>query len=125
MVRRYKNHKLRKGAALLMCLFLVFMTSSLVLNVVGTQTLQFAATRNTIQYDQALYWANAGVHHACAELIQDDSFRGLVSDGVVPPSASPEGYEAIVADDGGGNLVVTSTGYSDTGERTVQATIQL
>lgn len=108
-----------------MCLFMVFMVSSLVLNIVQTETLQLAATRNSIEYEQSLYWANAGVHHACAQLTADASWRGAVTDGTVPPGTPAAGYTATATDDGAGNVLVVSTGYSGQGMRTVQATIEL
>lgn len=107
-----------------MCLFLVFMVSGLLVNIVRTETLQLAATRNSIEYEQALYWANAGVHHACAELMQDSSWRGTVTDGVLPPSSSPAGYTSTAVDGTSGVIVVTSTGYSGQGVRTVSATVE-
>lgn len=115
----------RRGVALLMTLFLVFMVSALVLNIAQTETLQLAATRNTIEYEKALYLANAGVHEACAQLMADLSWRGSITDGSIPPTTPASGYQASAADDGLGNVVVTSTGYSGNGARTVQATIEL
>lgn len=123
--RRRPPRARRPGAALLMCLFLVFMVSAMVLNVVQTETLQLAATRNSIEYEQALYWANAGVHDACSELLQDPAWRGTVTDGTVPPTPLPSGYSATAVDDGSGNVIVTATGYAGQGQRTVQATIEI
>lgn len=111
--------------ALLMCLFVIFMLSSLVLNVLDTELLQLAATRNTIEYEQALYLANAGVHHACAELLQDANWRNTVTDGTLPPTSPASGYTATAVDDGLGGVTITSTGYSGLGARTVEATISL
>ena len=101
------------------------MASALVLNVLRTETLQSAAVRNQIEYEQALYWANAGVHHACAEIMQNASWMGSLSEGVVPPSAPAAGYVVTSEDGGNGNVLVTSTGYAGEGQRTVQATISL
>lgn len=108
-----------------MCLFFVFMVSSLVLNIMQTETLQLAATRNSIEYEQALYWANAGVHHACTEIAADSSWRDTVSDGDLPPSAPAAGYSATATTGPTGNVLITSTGYSGRGKRTVQATIEI
>jgi hypothetical protein len=107
-----------------MCLFLVFMASTFVLNIAQTETLQLAITRNSIEYEQSLYWANAGVHHVCAQLLADTAWRGVVSDGVLPPLPQAAGYSATAVDDGLGNVLVTSTGYSGYGHRTVAATIE-
>lgn len=108
-----------------MCLFLVFMLSTMVLNIVQTETLQLAGTRNAIAYEQALYLANAGVHHACALLSADPTWRGTLTDGVVPPGTPASGYTATALDDALGNVLVTATGYSGLGRRTVQATVEL
>lgn len=108
-----------------MCLFVIFMVSSLVLNVLDTELLQLAASRNTIEYEQALYLANAGVHHACAELLQDDSWRSTVTDGDIPPTSPASGYTATATDNGLGGVTILSTGYSGLGARTVEATIEL
>lgn len=113
----------RKGMALLMCLFLVFMVSTLVLNIAQTETLQLAVTRNSIEYEQSLYWANAGVHHVCAQLLADTAWRGTVTDGTLPPVLQPAGYTATAIDDGLGNVLVTARGYSGNGSRTLSATI--
>lgn len=108
----------------MMCLFFVVMVSGFLLNIVRTETLQLAATRNSIEYEQALYRANAGVHHACAQLMTDPSWRGSVSEGLLPPSASPAGYTATATDNAAGLIVITSTGYHGRGQRTVAATVQ-
>lgn len=113
-----------RGAALIMCLLLVLIVASLVTSVLDTETLQLAAARNTIEYEQALYWANAGVHRACAELLGNPSFRGTLSEGTLPPAASASGFSVSVSDDVGSVLVV-ATGYAGHGERTVEANIEL
>lgn len=118
------RRRTRKGMALLMCLFLVFMVSTLVLNIAQTETLQLAVTRNSIEYEQSLYWANAGVHHVCAQLLADTAWRGTVTDGVLPPALQPAGYSATAVDDGLGNVLVTASGYSGNGSRTLSATIE-
>ncbi|WP_145112259.1 hypothetical protein [Botrimarina mediterranea] len=114
----------RRGVALLMCLFLVCMVSTFVLNIAQTETLQLAVTRNSIEYEQSLYWANAGVHHVCAQLLADSAWRGTVTDGVLPPALQPAGYSATALDDGAGNVLVTATGYSGLGSRTISATVE-
>lgn len=100
----------------------MLIVSSLVANLIDTEMLQFAETRNTLEYEQALYQANAGVQHACAELTLDTSWRGTVSDGLLPPALSPSGYTAT-ASDLGADVLIISTGYSGLGARTVEATV--
>lgn len=108
-----------------MCLFAVCMLSALVLNVLATETLQFAATRNTIEYEQALYQANAGVHQACLNLMTDASWRGTMNSGVLPPATTPAGYSVTAVDNGSGGVTVLSTGYAGAGRRTLSANVEL
>lgn len=114
----------RSGAALLMCLFTLFVVSAFLMNMFSTETLQLASTRNAIEYEQALYQANAGIHHACAQLIGDSAWRGNLSDGIIPPASGLIGYE-VTATDSGSNVLIQATGYSGLGKRTVEAMIEL
>lgn len=109
------------GAALLMCLFVVFMVSSLVLNVLTTEVGHFTATRNIYDYERALYLANAGVHHACAEILADSSWRSTVTDGSYP---ADDTYSATATSGTGSQINITSTGVSGDIQRTIQATIE-
>lgn len=112
----------RRGMALLLCLFVVFMVSSLVLAVLNTETIQYSAARNVHDYERALYLANAGVHHACAELEADTSWRGTVTDGSYPADNT---YSAAASDGTGGNVDIVSVGVSGAVSRTVEATVEL
>ncbi|MEM6331573.1 MAG: hypothetical protein AAF790_15180 [Planctomycetota bacterium] len=112
----------RRGAALLMCLFVIFMVSSLVLNVLSTEVVQFAATRNVMDYERALYLANAGVHHACTQLIADSTWRGTVGDSGYP---GDDTYQATAANGSSGQVVITAVGVAGGATRTVEATIEL
>ncbi|MEM8864812.1 MAG: hypothetical protein AAGF31_04630 [Planctomycetota bacterium] len=120
--RQPKNAPVRQGAALLMVLFVIFMVSSMVLNVLITEVLQFSVTRNVMDYERALYLANAGVHHACTEIIDDTSWRGTVSDAGYP---AHDTYSATAADGSPGQVVITATGVAGGATRTVEATIDL
>ncbi len=114
----------RSGAALLMCLFTLFIVSAFLVNVFSTEALQLASTRNSIEYEQALYQANAGIHHACAQLMADNSWRGTLTDGVIPPATNLDGYE-VTASDSGSNVLIQAIGYTGLGKRTVEAIIEL
>jgi hypothetical protein len=87
-----------------------------------SQTVHQSSLRNTIEYEQALYLANAGVHHVVAELEADTSWRGTVSDGGYPASGS---YAATAVDGSGGTVEITSTGVSGEVARRLQATVQV
>ncbi|MGL4512035.1 MAG: hypothetical protein ACRCT8_03020 [Lacipirellulaceae bacterium] len=125
IARRPSRGPRRRGATLLMCLFVVFMVSALLMNILGVETLQLAATRNTIEYEQALYWANAGVHHACAQLTANATWRGTLTDGAIPPNTNPFGFSVTATDNGLGGVTVRGTGYSGRGARTVEANVEL
>jgi len=107
--------------ALLLCLFVVFMVSSLVLSVLNTETVQLSAARNVHDYERALYLANAGVHHACAELEDDATWRGSVSDGSYPNDNT---YQAIATTGTGSTVDIVSTGVSGAITRTIQAAVE-
>ena len=117
--------KNRTGATLLLCLFTLFVVSSFLLNIYRTETLQLTTTRNLIEYERALYQANAGIHHGCAQLLQDSSWRGSLNSGNLPPNVYPYGYEITATDSGTGGVTIQSTGYANNGVRTVEATIEL
>lgn len=112
----------RPGAALVLVMFIICIVTSLVVAVLQSETLEMAVTRNTLDHERAVYLANAGVHHACAELEADGAWRGTVSDGAYPANDT---YQATAADDGLGGVLITSVGVSGAATRTVQATIEL
>ena len=109
--------------ALLFCLFVIFIVTLMLVNILSTTTLQLSAVRNTIEYERALYLANAGVHHAVALLESDSSWRGTVSEGSYP---GDDTYSATAVD--GMNpytVVVNSTGVAGETSRKVMAVIEL
>ncbi len=80
-----------------------------------------SALRNTIEYEQALYQANAGVQQVLSQLETDTSWRGTATDGGYPASNS---YSATAADGATpGTVDVTSSGVAGATTRRVQATI--
>jgi Tfp pilus assembly protein PilX len=107
----------------LFCLFVIFVVTLMVVNVLDTATLQLSAVRNTIEYERALYLANAGVHHAAALLEADSTWRGTISEGSFP---ADDTYSATAVD--GPNAytaVVTSSGVAGEVTRSVTAVIEL
>jgi Tfp pilus assembly protein PilX len=112
----------RRGAALVLCLFIIFVVTILVVNILDTETLELAALRNSIDYERALYLANAGVHHAAAELENLSTWRGTVSQGSYP---AHDTYTATAVDGANNTVVVTAKGVSGSIIRTVTATIEL
>jgi Tfp pilus assembly protein PilX len=112
----------RDGAALLFTLFIVAFITLMAINVLDTTTLEMSALRNTIDYERALFLANAGVHEAAAQLETDSSWTGTITDGSYP---ADDTYQAVVASAGTNKVTVTSIGVAGEITRTLQATIEL
>jgi hypothetical protein len=112
----------RRGAALMICMFIIFMVTLLVVNILDSMTVELSALRNSIDYERALYLANAGVHAVAAELEQDPTWRGTLIDGAYPASDT---YSATAVSGVSGTAVVTSRGVSGAITRTITATYQL
>ena len=120
---RRKPAQERRGAALLFCLFVIFVVTLMVVNVLDTTTLQLSALRNTIEYERAVYLANAGVHHVVALLEADATWRGTIAE---PSYPADDTYSATAVD--GTNaytVVVTSSGVAGEVTRNVTAVIEL
>jgi hypothetical protein len=80
-----------------------------------------SALRNSVEYEQALYLANAGIHHAVAELEGDIGWRGTVAAGSYPASGS---YSAAAVNGAAaGTVDITSTGVAGGATRRLQATV--
>lgn len=80
-----------------------------------------SALRNTIEYEQALYQANAGVHHALAQLESSSGWRGTVTAGSYPASGS---YSATAVNGAAaGTVDITSTGVVGGATRRVSSTV--
>jgi hypothetical protein len=106
----------------MVCVFVIAMTSLLVVRILDTETAQLAAIRNTTDYERALYLAGAGVHHALAELESDNGWRGTVTAGSYPADGS---YTATAVDGVGAEVVVTGIGVAGDAVRTLEATVSL
>jgi Tfp pilus assembly protein PilX len=111
----------RPGIALLLCLFVLSIVTVWVVNIFQSATIYQSAQRNTIEYEQALYLANAGVHHAVAELENNLAWRGTVSAGSYPASGS---YSATAVNGvAAGTVDITSTGVAGGATRRLQSTV--
>jgi Tfp pilus assembly protein PilX len=117
------HHAGRRGAALMMCMFFIFIVTLLVASTFDTITLDVAVTRNSIDYERALYLANAGVHAVAAELEANPAWRGTVVDGAFP---ADDTYSATAVTGSVANTVsITSEGVAGAISRTVTAIVQL
>jgi Tfp pilus assembly protein PilX len=118
---RARNCARRPAVALLLCLFILSLVSVWVVSMFQSATVYQSALRNTIEYEQALYLANAGVHHAVAELENDLNWRGTVSGGSYPASGS---YSATAVNGAtAGTVDITSNGVAGAATRRLQATV--
>jgi Tfp pilus assembly protein PilX len=112
----------RRGAALLVCLSIIFLVTLMVVNVLDTLTLELSSVRNNIDYERALYLANAGVHAVAAELEASPIWRGAVTDGAYP---GDDTYTATAVDGPSNTVTVTAQGVSGSITRTVIASFEL
>ena len=113
----------RGGMALLMCLMVLSIVTVWLVDMLDSATVHQSALRNTIEYEQALYLANSGIHHAVAELESDTSWRDTVTAGGYPASGS---YSATAVDGAvAGTVDITSYGVSGEVTRTLQAAVQV
>lgn len=103
-------------------MFIIAFMTLMVINVLDTTTLEIAALRNEMDYERALYLANAGVHAAAAQLEADDTWTGTITDGSYP---ADDTYQAVAVANGSYAVTVTSTGVAGSISRTVQAEIEL
>jgi Tfp pilus assembly protein PilX len=111
----------KDGIALLLCLFVLSIITVWTVNMYESASVYQSALRNTIEYEQALYLANAGVHHALAQLESNVTWRGTVTAGSYPTSGS---YSATAVNGvTAGTVDVTSTGVAGGTTRRLSATI--
>lgn len=114
--------KSRSGAALVFSMFILTIVVLMVVNVVDTTVLELSALRNSMDYERALYLANAGIHHAAAEIEADNLWRGTLTDGTYPADNS---YFAEAVDGPNSTVIVTSRGVAGDVTRNIQAIIEL
>ena len=114
----------RRGAALLVTLFVMMMCTLVIVSIFETQMLAMTAARNTGDYERAGYLAGAAAHHACAELEASPSWRtGIPS--TTFPSGSGNTYSATVVDGSTNQVIVTAVGNAGSVTRTLQVTVDL
>ena len=107
--------------ALLLCLFIITLLTVWTVGMMDSATVYQSALRNSIEYEQALYLANAGVHHCVAELEADLAWRGTSTAGSYPASGS---YSATAVNGAAaGTVDITSTGVAGGTTRRLSATV--
>lgn len=122
-MKKQRLQKSRRGAALMLALFVMTVVSTLVVSMSNTQMLRYAALRNTRDWDGARYLAEAGLHHALSQLEKDIDWRAGIP-ATEFPAGSGEMYSANIADGPDGTVVVTAQGSIGTFSRVLRATIK-
>src|SRR4051812_26910122 len=94
----------RKGIALLICLFVLSLATVWTVDMLESASVYQSAQRNSIEYEQALYQANAGIQHVLYQLESDTTWRGTATAGGVPPTGAPSATAGEGAPHGGGRV---------------------
>ncbi|MAD80750.1 MAG: hypothetical protein CMJ50_07900 [Planctomycetaceae bacterium] len=113
----------RKGAAILVALLVMAATTMVVVAILDTQTMQFTALNNTLDYDRARYLAEAGMSHSLSILEQDITFRGTISQADFP-TGSGNSYSATVQDGVDGAILVSASGTSGSFTRRLESNVK-
>ncbi|WP_149496892.1 hypothetical protein U8335_21385 [Roseiconus lacunae] len=124
MVDRGRGNSLRReGAALMIAIFAMTLVSSLAVGLLQSERVRFMATRHSIEWDEARYLAEAGVHDALMHLEEDYSWRFGI-----PPREFPSGsgwtYSATVAENGDGTVQVDAVGKAGEFTRHLSVTVK-
>lgn len=120
------NRYRKRGAALLISIFLMIIISSMVVIILDIEVTEMSITRNMINMNKALYVADAGVQHSLGMLRADRTWRtGFPSPGVEFPPGSGHNYIVVIADGVSGEVIVTSTSSVRGLTKTVRATISV
>ena len=117
----------RRGAALMMALFVMMVCSMIVITILDTQTLQFSALRNTMDYDRARYLAESGIQHALAFVEQDYDLIGIDKYDI-PWTNAPDSnnqYMADLSEGASGTVIIAAQGRSGNFTRSLQITIKM
>ena len=86
-----------RGAALLLALFVMALSSALAVGMLQSEMLRYSALANTFQWDEARYLAEAGLHEALAKLEHDIQWRTGIKT-VEFPKNSGMTYSVTVTD---------------------------
>ena len=104
-------------------LFVMAVSSVLVISIMDTETLQYAALRNTMDWDRARYLAEAGIQNALEELEADITWRTGISNTTFP-AGSGNIYWATAVDGANGTVVVTAWGKVGNVTRKLETTVK-
>ncbi len=104
-------------------MFVMAVSSVMVISIMDTETLQYAALRNTMDWDRARYLAEAGLQHALAEVEADITWRTGITNTQFP-AGSGNIYWATAVDGPNGTVVVTAFGQAGGVTRKLETTVK-
>lgn len=99
----------RRGVALLLALFVMTLASTLAVATLDAEMMRYMALRNTFEWDEARYLAEAGLNDAFARLEQDIDWRSGITTTEFP-AGSGYSYSVTVSDGANGTVDVAATG---------------
>ena len=111
------------AAALLLALFVMTLTSTLVVSMLDAEMFRYMALRNTYQWDEARYLAEAGLNEAFAHLEDDIEWRSGIS-ATEFPAGSGNTYRVSVVDGSEGTVRLTAIGMAGSFTRTLDVTVK-
>ena len=122
-VNSKKTSRSRRGVALLLALFVMTLASSLAVAMLDAEMMRYMALRNTLEWDEARYLAEAGLNEAFARLEQDIDWRAGIS-GKEFPAGSGFNYSVQVTDGSDGTVDIAATGHAGNFTRHLRVTVK-
>ena len=126
-IRRPARRTARRGMALMMAMFVMTVCAMIVITILDTQTLQFTALRNTMDYDRARYLAESGVQHALAFLEEDYDLIGIDAYDIAWTDA-PDGnnqYMVDLSEGANGTVIIAAQGRSGNFTRKLEISVKM
>lgn len=119
----WQQQRERTGTVLIAALFVMSVSSIVILAILESQTSHWAALNSTVATEHSLFLAETGVAHGLAILEADNRWRGTVSR-MEFPAGSGHFYGAVIESGENGAVVVTGTGETSNTTRTVTVTVK-
>jgi type II secretory pathway component PulK len=113
----------------MLALFVMAVTSMIVITILDTQTLQYSALRNTVEYDRSRYLAEAGIQHALS-LLESDFDLSEAAEFSIPATEFPAGsgylYQATISPlQSDGTRLVSGQGTAGTFTRRLEILVKM
>lgn len=107
-----------------MCVFVVAVSSLLLLGVLQSSQTQVTAIRNTLDFERAVQMAGAGVNQAIVTLENNPAFTGTLPVTEFPPGSGMT-YTGEVVRTGPSTVTITGIGVSGDVSRKLEVTVGL